>query len=79
MTETANVLTTRTAPTYADWSSPYARHRADSLATKLSQDAFNEFMQNMKGIEAQFEEYNATAQFPYVHLLPSKIDISISI
>ena len=78
MTEVANVLTTRTVQTFINWSSPFSRLEHIEKNLK-SQDAFNVFMDKMAVLEKDLEKENAAAQFRYIHLLPSKVDISISI
>eukprot|EP00347_Sterkiella_histriomuscorum_P016089 403354533 len=78
MTEVANVLTTRTVQTFINWSSPFSRLEHNEKNLK-SQDAFNVFMDKMAVLEKDIEKDNATAQFRYIHLQPSKVDISISI
>lgn len=79
MTEVANILTTRTVQTFINFSSPFGRltHVEKNLK---SQDAYKEFMGKMKEHERNITEENKNAgPFSYVHLLPSKVDISISI
>ncbi|CDW84295.1 arachidonate 15-lipoxygenase [Stylonychia lemnae] len=79
MTEIANVLTTRTVQTFNDWSSPFTRARHDVEANIASHQAHTEFVAEMKQVQESFTRDNETSQFRYIHLLPSNIDISLSI
>lgn len=80
MTEVANILTTRTVNTLVDWSSPFGRARHDVHANQVSSQAHAELVAQMREVQKKFEEDNLnTPSFRYIHLLPSNIDISISI
>lgn len=74
----ANVLTSRTVQTLANWMTPFAElHSGES--TRKSREAFDRFKERILEIENEIVEDNSKTPYPYFHLQPSHVDISISI
>lgn len=85
MTEISNILTTRTVQTFKNWASPFGR-LVKNEANIASQEAFHDFFHKMQALQVELHAENEAcvlskdiSKAQYIHLLPSNIDISISI
>lgn len=85
MTEIANVLTTRTVQTLKNWASPFGR-LVKNPANIASQQTFHEFYEKMQLLQKEIVAENEAcirsediSKCQYIHLMPSNVDISISI
>jgi hypothetical protein len=76
-----NVLTTRTVPTFLYFNNPFAKLEKSHEVTNATQ-AHAKLIETFEGIEADINALNSNNSIrpiPYVHLLPSNIDPSLSI
>jgi hypothetical protein len=71
-------LTTRTVPTLATLHSPFI-HSDRDLKIQAAEFAFKKFKMQLGQIEYILKTTNANSKYPYVHLLPSRVDASLSI
>ena len=85
MTNIANALTTRTVQSFISWLTPFGEC-SKSDKTENSKTAFDKFKKTVIDIENTIIKMNNNddkeekdKRFEYVHLLPSNIDISLSI
>ena len=82
MTMIANVLTTRTVQTYTTWLTPFGDFEVNDKTDKCKA-AFNKLKERVIEVEANILAQNELdekeGRFRYIHLLPSNVDISLSI
>lgn len=71
-------LTTRTVPTLATLHSPFIHDDRD-VKTQKAELAFKKFKVNLGQVELLLKTLNSASRYPYVHLLPSRVDASLSI
>jgi hypothetical protein len=75
-----NNLTTRTVPTLMTLRSPFLyQEHGDDNGIPQAEKAFESFRTKLNLIEKDITETNKNSKYPYVFLLPSNIDASISI
>ncbi|CDW77802.1 allene oxide synthase 8r-lipoxygenase fusion protein [Stylonychia lemnae] len=75
-----NNLTARTVPTLLTLRSPFIhQEHTEENGIPNAEKAFDEFKKKLHEIEQDILEFNKTAKYPYIYLLPSNVDASTSI
>eukprot|EP00347_Sterkiella_histriomuscorum_P017751 403348136 len=75
-----NNLTTRTVPSLLHMRSPFLyQEHSDDNGISLAEKAFESLKTKLNLIEKDITQTNKNAKYPYIYLLPSNIDASISI
>ena len=73
-----NLLTSRTVPNLLEFPDPFVQ-MVKSPNVVNAENVHKDFYADILRIEDEIKGDNAHAKYPYVHLLPSNVDASLSI
>jgi hypothetical protein len=65
-------------PTFTDFGNPFVRLPKDA-SILAAEEAFLKFCKDILELEDDFTKANEDVKYPYIHLYPSKVDISLSV